>query len=167
MDSKLYWSLLVNKDWSLHLAATAEGLCYVSPANRPFEELAEWARSRFPGSELVQDDRMLEPYANELDEYLHGTRRSFSGSRVFKGTLFQQRVWDALCRIPYGETRSYSDIAAAIGKPSSVRAVGAAIGANPILITVPCHRVIGKNGALTGFRGGLDMKTRLLQLEQG
>jgi methylated-DNA-[protein]-cysteine S-methyltransferase len=74
-------------------------------------------------------------------------------------------VWNALCEIPYGQTQSYSDIANYIAKPASVRAVGTAIGANPVLISVPCHRVIGKNGSLTGYRGGLDMKTKLLQLE--
>ena len=72
----------------------------------------------------------------------------------YKGTSFQMAVWNALCQIPYGQTFTYSDIANQIGKPAAVRAVGAAIGANPLLITVPCHRVIGKSGALTGYRGG-------------
>ena len=82
------------------------------------------------------------------------------------GTPFQMAVWEALRKIPFGVTVSYTDIAERIGKPSSVRAVGTAIGANPVLITVPCHRVIAKSGKLTGYRGGLDMKEQLLGLEK-
>jgi methylated-DNA-[protein]-cysteine S-methyltransferase len=81
------------------------------------------------------------------------------------GTPFQRRVWDALLRIPYGETRSYLDIAESLGAPSAVRAVGAANGKNPIAIVIPCHRVIGSNGSLTGYGGGIEMKARLLALE--
>ncbi len=137
-----------------------------SSQNKSFEELSDWAKSRFPGSVLVQDDKKLQPYAAELIEYLQGKRRSFTVPFDFHGTAFQIAVWNALCEIPYGQTQSYSDIANYIQKPAAVRAVGAAIGANPVLITVPCHRVIGKNGSLTGYRGGLDMKTQLLHLER-
>ncbi|RXZ77651.1 methylated-DNA--[protein]-cysteine S-methyltransferase [Paenibacillaceae bacterium] len=83
-----------------------------------------------------------------------------------RGTPFQKAVWKALCEIPYGQTRSYSDIAHQIQKSAAVRAVGTAIGTNPILITVTCHRVIGKNGSLTGYRGGMEMKMILLELER-
>ncbi|MFK4341418.1 MULTISPECIES: methylated-DNA--[protein]-cysteine S-methyltransferase [unclassified Paenibacillus] len=163
----IYWSLLTHEDWNLYIAATPDGLCYVGSPDKPLEELALWAGSRFPGSPLVEDDEVLQPYATELMEYFQGKRTSFTVPFDFRGTAFQMAVWNALCGIPYGETQSYSDIAHAIQKPASVRAVGAAIGANPILVTVPCHRVIGKNGALTGYRGGLDMKVKLLQLERG
>jgi methylated-DNA-[protein]-cysteine S-methyltransferase len=101
-----------------------------------------------------------------LTQYLQGKRKDFSLPFDYHGTTFQLAVWNALCKIPYGKTQSYSDFANYIQKPVSVRAVGTAIGANPILISVPCHRVIGKNGSLTGYRGGLEMKTKLLQLEQ-
>jgi methylated-DNA-[protein]-cysteine S-methyltransferase len=162
----IYWSLLTHEDWKMYVAATAEGLCYVGSHNNPFMELTDWLSTRFPGSTLIQDDAKLQPYVTELIEYLLGERKSFTVPFDYQGTPFQVAVWKALCEIPYGQTKSYSDIANHIQNPASVRAVGAAIGANPILITVPCHRVIGKNGALTGYRGGLNMKTALLQLER-
>lgn len=163
----LYWSRLHDHPWSLYLAATDNGLAYVGSPGRPFEELAAWAGRRFPGSPLTQDEQRLAPYAAELTEYLAAKRERFTLPLDLRGTAFQLTVWKALCDIPFGQTRSYSEIAEAVHKPSSVRAVGTAIGANPLLITVPCHRVIGKNGALTGYRGGLEMKTRLLELESG
>jgi methylated-DNA-[protein]-cysteine S-methyltransferase len=163
----IYWSLLTHEDWNLYIAATSKGLCYVGSHNQPVAELISWAGNRFPGSSIVEEATFLQPYAKELIEYFQGERTSFTIPFDLQGTAFQMAVWNALCDIPYGETQSYSDIAHAIQKPASVRAVGAAIGANPILITIPCHRVIGKNGALTGYRGGLDMKVKLLQLERG
>ncbi|RAV22969.1 methylated-DNA--[protein]-cysteine S-methyltransferase [Paenibacillus contaminans] len=162
----IYWSLLELEAWSMHIAAVDEGLCFVGSQNKSYEELAEWATSRLPGSTLIRDDEKLRSYAAELVEYLQGERESFTFPFSLHGTPFQEAVWDALCAIPYGQTKSYSDIANHIKKPAAVRAVGAAIGANPVLISVPCHRVIGKNGALTGYRGGMDMKTKLLQLER-
>lgn len=165
-NSTLYWSRLTHEDWNMHIAATSEGLCYVGSQNQPIEEMSDWAAARFPGSSIIRDDGKLQPYADELIQYLQRTRQSFTVPFDFYGTPFQLTVWSALCNIPYGQTVSYSDIANQILRPAAVRAVGAAIGANPVLITVPCHRVIGKNGALTGYRGGMDMKTKLLQLER-
>ncbi|SDD56725.1 methylated-DNA-[protein]-cysteine S-methyltransferase [Paenibacillus sp. UNCCL117] len=165
-DSKLYWSLLIYEDWTLHLAATLSGLCFVGAQQGTMDELKQWADARLPDWQLVRDDAKLAPYASQLIEYLRGERTAFTLPFDQRGTSFQQAVWQALAGIPYGETKSYSDIAALIGRPAASRAVGAAIGANPILIPVPCHRVIGKGGALTGYRGGMDMKTRLLELEQ-
>lgn len=162
----VYWTLLNHGEWKLYLAATTEGLCYASPHNAPFEELAEWTKKRLPAYNLAEDSLILEPYAKELIDYMEGKRKEFTMPLDLHGTPFQQSVWMALQEIPYGQTVSYSDIAERIQNPKSVRAVGAAIGANPLLITVPCHRVIGKNGNLTGFRGGLDMKKQLLALEQ-
>lgn len=101
----------------------------------------------------------------QLREYFAGTRKQFNLELDFAGTEFQKRVWQALLTIPFGETRSYSDIAHQIGNPKAVRAVGAANGKNPISIIAPCHRVIGSNGTLTGFAGGLTAKQTLLQLE--
>lgn len=149
----------------MYVATTAEGLCYIGSNNIPFEELTDWVHTRFPSSLFIQDDVRLQPYVNELIEYLQGNRKSFTVPYVYYGTTFQVAVWNALCEIPFGQTKSYSEISNHIQNPAAVRAVGAAIGANPLLIIVPCHRVIGKNGALTGYRGGLDMKTALLQLE--
>ena len=102
---------------------------------------------------------------HQLNEYFSGKRQSFSIKLDFTGTEFQQAVWHALLTIPYGETRSYGQIAQQIGHPKAVRAVGATIGKNPIAIIAPCHRVIGSNRKLTGFAGGLAAKTILLDLE--
>lgn len=104
--------------------------------------------------------------AAQLLAYFDGTRKDFDFPVSATGTPFQRAVWDALRQIPYGETRTYSQIAAMIGKPKAVRAVGMACNRNPLWIVIPCHRVIGKNGALTGFEGGLDTKKALLELEQ-
>jgi len=103
--------------------------------------------------------------ADQLREYFAGHRRTFDVPLAPEGTGFQQRVWAALLAIPFGQTRSYGQIASAIGRPSASRAVGAANGRNPIAIIVPCHRVIGASGALTGYAGGMDAKRWLLAHE--
>lgn len=102
----------------------------------------------------------------QVTEYLEGRRRAFTFPYELRGTEFQKRVWQELCKIPYGETRTYGDIAAAIRKPGAARAVGMANNRNPIIIAVPCHRVIGAGGKLVGYAGGLDMKRALLELEK-
>jgi methylated-DNA-[protein]-cysteine S-methyltransferase len=112
------------------------------------------------GSVLAQAER-------ELAEYFAGRRTEFSLRLAPRGTDFQRAVWKALERIPFGATRSYADIARAVGRPEAVRAVGAANGRNPISIVVPCHRVIGSDGSLTGYAGGLPMKRWLLEHERG
>ncbi|MHC8351808.1 methylated-DNA--[protein]-cysteine S-methyltransferase [Pseudomonas sp. RT4P38] len=111
------------------------------------------------------DNPILMHTAQQLREYFAGTRNRFDLELAFAGTEFQKKVWAALLTIPFGETRSYSEIARQIGNPSAVRAVGAANGKNPISIVAPCHRVIGASGKLTGFAGGLEAKERLLMLE--
>ena len=102
----------------------------------------------------------------QVTEYLNGQRRDFDFPYVLQGTEFQQRVWRALCAIPYGETRTYGEVAAAVGSPKAARAVGMANHQNPIFIAVPCHRVIGADGRLVGYGSGLDMKEALLRLEK-
>ena len=102
----------------------------------------------------------------QLAEYFQGKRTDFTFPMEPVGTVFQRSVWEALRQIPYGETATYKDIALAIGNPGAVRAVGMACNRNPIWLAIPCHRVVGSNGKLTGYAGGLDMKRQLLQLEQ-
>lgn len=102
----------------------------------------------------------------QLDQYFRGERRAFELPLTLDGSEFQRRVWSELLKIPYGETVSYGEIAARIGNPKAVRAVGLANGSNHIAIVVPCHRVIGANGSLTGYGGGLPIKTKLLELER-
>ncbi len=109
---------------------------------------------------------MLRQAEQQLADYFAGTLRRFSVPLDFRGTDFQKSVWAALLTIPFGETRSYSQIACAIGRPRAVRAVGAANGRNPISIIAPCHRVVGADGSLTGFAGGLEAKRTLLELER-
>jgi methylated-DNA-[protein]-cysteine S-methyltransferase len=118
--------------------------------------------------DLVEDREhpVLAETARQLREYFAGTRTRFDLPLDFRGTDFQKSVWTALLTIPAGETRSYAEIARQVGRPSACRAVGAANGKNPISIVAPCHRVIGTNGSLTGFAGGLEGKKYLLELEQ-
>ncbi|MBB1312991.1 MULTISPECIES: methylated-DNA--[protein]-cysteine S-methyltransferase [Aliivibrio] len=115
----------------------------------------------------VQDDEhpILQLTVSQLKEYFNGERREFSIPLAANGTEFQNKVWQALTTIPYGETWCYKDLAIAVGNPKASQAVGGANGKNPISIIVPCHRVIGKNGSLTGYAGGLDIKDALLKLE--
>ncbi|OWT60136.1 methylated-DNA--[protein]-cysteine S-methyltransferase [Candidimonas nitroreducens] len=119
-----------------------------------------------PMQESPQEPILLEA-ARQLQEYFAGTRTHFELELEFAGTEFQKNVWQALLDIPYGQTRSYAQIAAQIGRPKAVRAVGAANGRNPLSIVAPCHRVIGKSGELTGYAGGLQAKELLLALENG
>lgn len=114
---------------------------------------------------LEKSDDALRPYLQELDEYFSGKRRVFSVPLDLRGTDFQLQCWRALLEIPYGETRTYRDIAKAIGHAQAFRAVGMANNRNPIAIIVPCHRVIASDGTLCGYGGGLDLKRKLLELE--
>jgi len=115
--------------------------------------------------ELRESKPALAPYMRELDEYFAGEREDFSIPLDLRGTPFQLACWNALLAIPYGETRTYADIARAIGHPTAFRAVGMANNRNPIAIIVPCHRVIATGGSLCGYGGGLDLKRKLLDLE--
>ena len=119
-----------------------------------------------PGENVIwQETPLLQETISQVKEYLKGERRTFDVKLSSRGTAFQQKVWQALREISYGETRTYGQIAAAVGSPKGARAVGMACNRNPIMIIVPCHRVIGSNGSLTGFGGGLPVKEKLLKLE--
>lgn len=121
----------------------------------------------FGGTDETENaDPVLHDAKRELNEYFAGKRREFSVPIRAEGTEFQKKVWQALVEIPYGETRSYSDIAQMVGSPKAARAVGMANHVNPIPVIVPCHRVVGKGGKLVGYAGGLDMKTALIELEK-
>ena len=119
--------------------------------------------------EMKDDDRqpILVETERQLKEYFEGKRQEFSIPLDMRGTPFQINVWEALLAIPFGETRSYGQLAKQLGRPSAARAVGAANGRNPLSIVVPCHRVIGSSGELTGFAGGLETKEQLLKIESG
>lgn len=122
---------------------------------------------REPNAPFEQrETELLREAYRQLSEYFAGTRRAFTLPLCPHGTAFQQKVWDALQEIPYGETRSYREIAEAVGHPRAYRAVGGANHNNPVMIVVPCHRVIGADGRLTGYASGLEVKQKLLRLEQ-
>lgn len=142
----------------LLLVINEQGLCHVDfcRSPHPVEVKENWQL----------DEAALAPYAEQFNAYFAGRLRTFELPLAARGTEFQQQVWQALTRIPYGQTRSYADIAETIGNPKAVRAVGAANGRNPLAIIVPCHRVIGRDGSLTGYAGGLAIKQFLLNLEQ-
>ncbi len=124
--------------------------------------------SKHPAPKYARgSDKLIEQAKKELDAYFAGRLKEFKVPVRPQGTPFQEAAWKALTKIPYGATRSYGDQARAIGKPKAVRAIGAANGRNPIPIIIPCHRVIGADGSLTGFGGGMETKQFLLELEQG
>ena len=122
-------------------------------------------RARNKAIRFEESERAMRPYARELEEYFAGQRREFGFPLDLRGTEFQLACWRALLQIPYGETRTYADIARAVGNPTGFRAVGMANNRNPVAIVVPCHRVIASDGTLCGYGGGLDVKRKLLELE--
>lgn len=152
--------------WPLYLAATATGLCCVQwkgDARSFLEELQQ----TWPGSEWVADpaNPVLEQATRELAAYFQGRLYRFSTPLDLRGTAFQLQVWHALLEIPYGETRSYREVANRIGRPGAARAVGAANRANPVPLFVPCHRVVESGGGLGGYSAGREIKRFLLALE--
>jgi methylated-DNA-[protein]-cysteine S-methyltransferase len=165
-ETVVRWSNVEVEGWALSVAATEQGLCFVGLPGEPDEVLERWVSKHVIGGLLVRDDDAVQPYVAEVQEYLQGERKEFGSVLDLHGTPFQCAVWRALVEIDFGETSTYSEIASRIGRPTAVRAVGAAIGANPLIFIVPCHRVVGKDGTLTGFRGGLAMKSQLLELER-
>ena len=150
----------------LILASVGEELCLCDWNEMPCAERNKLRLLRYMKAEFkIETSSILELTKKQLDEYFTGNRKIFEIPLHPVGTDFQKKVWNALLDIPYGETRSYKEIAQNIGSPNSVRAVARAIGANGISILIPCHRVIGCNRSLTGFAGGLEAKRILLELE--
>lgn len=158
--ANVYTTTMPSPIGTLQLCASDQGLTHVFHANQ---------QSELPSDHWVDEPKQehLAQARGQLEEYFATQRTDFAVTLAPEGTPFQLAVWEALKTIPYGQTSSYTDIAEHIGKPKAVRAVGAANGRNPLSIFVPCHRVIGKSGTLTGYAGGLDKKSILLALEQG
>jgi len=143
-------------------------LCLLGFGNHDMVQLVtDRIGKRLDADVTEQDDALLEETRRQIDEYLAGNRRAFDIPLLLVGTDFQRSVWNALLQVLYGATASYLQIARAIGKEKAVRAVGNACRANPIGIIVPCHRIIGSDGSLVGYYGGLSLKRRLLNLERG
>ncbi|MHB9144620.1 MAG: methylated-DNA--[protein]-cysteine S-methyltransferase [Symbiobacteriia bacterium] len=149
------------------LAATDAGLCRLLLPSEREEDLAAWVQAQGFTSMLDGVDHAVSRLAREeLAAYGAGQLRQFTVPLDLRGTAFQRRVWTALLQIPFGETRSYGQVAASVGNPRAVRAIGGANHNNPVAIVVPCHRVIGASGSLVGYGGGLALKERLLAFEQ-
>lgn len=153
----MYYSYLDTPIGELLLAGDDDALCLVG--------FPEGSMRKDPEPDWIYNEKPFAAPRQQLTEYFAGQRREFDLSLRLSGTEFQMSVLRALQQIPYGETTSYAEIAERVGRPKAVRAVGAANGRNPIPIIVPCHRVIGSHGELTGFGGGLDTKEALLRLE--
>lgn len=150
-----------------HAACTRAGLGRLAfPTDGPVECLA-WARRWAPQAQIRTSGALLGDLAQQLCAYFEGRLRAFELPLDLRGTPFQLQVWREVLGVGYGEVRTYAQVAAAIGRPRAFRAVGAANGANPIPIVVPCHRLIGSNGSLVKYGGGLEVKRRLLALEGG
>ncbi|MBI1814768.1 MAG: methylated-DNA--[protein]-cysteine S-methyltransferase [Deltaproteobacteria bacterium] len=147
----------------LYLATSADGVRYVRLPGAAARHFKQWLADH--AATVISDSPLLRQARTELAEYFAGSRREFSLPLDLRGTEFQCRVWHALVRVAYGTTTSYGAIARAIGEPGKSRPVGAANGANPAAIIVPCHRIIGADGSLTGYGGGLPMKLWLLKHE--
>jgi len=153
VSETIYYSRIKSQVGPLLLAASNQGLLALEFG---------WGKL---GAGWVESQDRIAPFALQLAEYFAGQRREFDLPLDLRGTDFQKSCWRELLKVPYGETRSYADIARAMGRPAAVRAVGLANGQNPIAIIVPCHRVIGSDGSLTGYGGGLETKRKLLELE--
>jgi len=163
----LHWTCVSCPQGECIVMATEAGVCWLGTPGTPVDEGLFWVNHRLQVGRVVKSEDVmpLQLAADELRRYFAGEHLQFSCPLDLHGTPFQLAVWQALSRIPYGETRSYGEIALSIGRPGASRAVGAANGANPVAIIVPCHRVIGSNGSLTGYGGGLPTKAWLLSLE--
>ncbi|MBC2378504.1 methylated-DNA--[protein]-cysteine S-methyltransferase [Listeria welshimeri] len=150
---EIYYDSIRFLNKEIYFMASEKGLTYIGVDKKQIQH-------------ATLDPKQMMKYKEEIVAYLNGELNEFSLATDVNGTALQLEVFAVLKTIPYGETRTYTEIAAQIKRPKAVRAVGAAIGKNPVLIVIPCHRVIGKNGKLTGYRDGLELKEALLALEK-
>jgi len=166
MGAKLATAVVETPLGNLRLAVTETGVARLGLPRSSGPGFAGWLRTTFADAERVPWLPLVDKLSQELAEYFAGRRREFSVPLDLRGTPFQLAVWHEISAIPYGETRTYSAVAAGAERPRAVRAAGTATGNNPVPIVIPCHRVIAAKGRLGGFSGGLDAKRRLLALER-
>jgi O-6-methylguanine DNA methyltransferase len=160
------WASLKTHIGTVRVAATSRGVCKITLGQETAADFFGWLKRRIGRAPRRPERSGIVALAlDQIAEYLNGTRRQFDLPLDLRGTEFQRRAWSAVAGIPYGQTRTYAQIAQAMGQPQAVRAVGAANGANPLPLVVPCHRVLGSDGSLTGYGGGLDVKQKLLEME--
>lgn len=166
-EETVYYDEMISPIGPLTLCSTDKGVCLVEFGSFTVKEavLQKWSRTWCGGGDFVHDEERMTDVKRQLEEYFAGQRKTFDLKLDLRGTPFQLQVWGALADIPYGEIRSYVDIATAIGRPKAVRAVGGANNKNPVPVIVPCHRVIGADGSLVGYGGGMEIKRQLLTLE--
>ena len=162
----LFYSYMETPVGQILIGSSEIGVARIMLPEREKSDLISRLKADFPESTLINDEKKNLTVREQLQKYFNCTLTEFSVPLDLHGTDFQKSVWHKVAKVPYGHTRSYGDIARSIGHPKAYRAVGAAMRDNPIPIIIPCHRIIGSNGSLTGFRGGLPMKKRLLQLEK-
>ncbi len=170
MKNSVLYTTMPSPIGNITIARTDKGVCFIEfgDSTKSLMSLRLWSQRWLRRDELMSSDNdsSLNEVKAELAQYFAGKRSEFSILLDLYGTPFQKLVWQELLKIPYGETRSYKDIAIAIDAPKAVRAIGGANHNNPVPIIVPCHRVIGSNGALVGYGGGLSIKEKLLEIEQ-
>ncbi len=163
--TSIYYDVYFYHELPFYLASVEDKIITITLGNETLIDLTKWVHRFYPQTDLKKDHLPFYDLKTQLDEYFARTRQTFDVPLLMHGTDFQVSIWNALRTITYGKTVSYKEIAGKIGRRNGFRAVGAAIGANPIGIVVPCHRVVGKSGHLTGFGGGLQLKRELLQNE--
>ncbi|RKD21006.1 [Fe-S]-binding protein [Ammoniphilus oxalaticus] len=165
----VFYEVMSSPIGPITVAATERGICHVCFGSGPtvFEELGKWAKKLLDSYRLIgQQTEWTRQAVEQLDQYFDGKRTEFTVPMDLYGTDFQKKVWRQLQNIPYGQVHAYKDVAVAVGSPKAVRAVGGANNRNPLSIFIPCHRVIGANGSLVGYGGGLEIKTYLLDFEK-
>jgi len=149
----------------LTVVKSEQGVCFIGLPSATTARVEAWVNRHFPGESLRPAPAPFEQEQRELQEYVDGRRTTFTFPLDHHNTPFSIQVLEEVRRIPYGETASYGDIARRVGRPRAARAVGRAVATNPLALVIPCHRVIGSSGSLTGFGGGLALKKELLRLE--
>ncbi|WP_125588925.1 methylated-DNA--[protein]-cysteine S-methyltransferase [Companilactobacillus jidongensis] len=159
---EIYYQIIEFDNHTYIIAVTDKGLAYVGLRDETLSDMSVF----YPKANFIESKVRTQKCVNEVKEYLQGERTKFNLKIDISGTEFQESVWKAVAKIPYGSVSNYTKIANEINRPKAVRAVGTAIGKNPVPLVVPCHRVLAKDGTLGGYRGGLAMKSDLLQLER-
>ena len=166
-EELITWAAVKTRVGTVRVAATQHGVCKIALGQETAEDFFSWLERHIAHVPRQPERSGIVGLAlDQIAEYLGRRRREFDLPLDVRGTEFQRRMWAAVAGIPYGQTRTYAQIALAIGSPKAVRAVGAANGANPLPLVVPCHRVLGSDGSLTGYGGGLDVKRKLLEMEK-
>ena len=162
---EIQYALVNTRLGRMLVAATSQGICAVRFGDRD-EQMEKLLRTEYPSADLRRDDHALKTWVEALVAHLEGVQTRLDLPLDLQATAFQLRVWEELRRIPYGETRTYSEVAVAIGRPKAVRAVANACAANPAAVVTPCHRVVRSDGGLGGYRWGIERKQALLASEQ-